>query len=294
MILSEKIIMYYLYHTGLASNVCSVFKLSKKSILKGAMRFDNPLSMVITRSMAGHSHYQNTRHIKEARDNMKKSLGNKLATRMKAAIVEGGSVDPKLNAKLNSYIQFAKKNNVPSATIQNILGKAKEEKENGSFLILEFMGPGNSAVIVESFTSKQLFARNQFQSVLKKFGTRTGSMGCASHNFDYKGIIESHIKEIDPDMDSITEMAIDVGAEDVDIITNRDENKVLQFICDPKDLHSVQQNLENLHQDIVVANHQYIPHTFCKLTESQKDILSDLLRTVEDLEFVLNTYNNVE
>lgn len=256
-------------------------------------KWNIPLTINIIRNMAGHSHYQNTRHIKAAKDGAKNDLTNKLAIKLNIAIKEGGGNDPKFNSKLASLIQFAKKSNVPSSTVQSILKKQKDSTDNSSLINFEFIGPGSSAIIVESFTDKPTFARQRTQGVIKLFGIKMGTPGCASHFFNYKGIIETEIIEPDPDMDSITEIAIDAGAEDVDIVYNKDGNKVLQFTCDPKELHLVQENLKNLKQDIIEANHQYIPHTLIEINETQKNSLTKLLTALEDLEFVANTYHNV-
>lgn len=117
---------------------------------------------LVHKRLAGHSKWQNIRHIKGAKDAERSQLFSKLSRQMKVAVqgtkknqniclknlgfiffllqflfVEGGSVDPKINLKLAQTIEQAKRANMPVATIHSVLKSCQQDKSGAKSHILE-------------------------------------------------------------------------------------------------------------------------------------------------------------
>lgn len=92
---------------------------------------------LIAKRSAGHSKWQNIKHIKGLKDAQRSTLFTKLGRQMKAAVQEGGSVDPTSNLKLQRLINQAKRANMPAATIQSILKSCQQDKSQAKSLLFE-------------------------------------------------------------------------------------------------------------------------------------------------------------
>lgn len=104
---------------------------------------------------AGHSKWQNIKHIKGAKDAERSQTFTKIGRFMKVAVAgkytviivkmliyysfsEGnGSIDPKLNLKLSQVIDQARRANMPTATIQSILKSCQSDKSQARAHIIE-------------------------------------------------------------------------------------------------------------------------------------------------------------
>lgn len=67
----------------------------------------------------------------------------------------------------------------------------------------------------------------------------------------------------------------------------------LQFICQPNELHKVRTNLEKFKYDIVEAEEEHIPLQKVSLNEIEYEHISKFVNNVEDLQDVIQVYDNV-
>ena len=68
----------------------------------------------------------------------------------------------------------------------------------------------------------------------------------------------------------------------------------LQFISDPKELHTVKKNLQQLDLLVSEARLEYIPNMFIQLTEEQLQVASQMFERLEELDEVIRVYDNIE
>lgn len=216
--------------------------------------------------------------------------------KIKLAVREGGSTNPKLNSALARALEDGKTKDVSNVTMLETLKRMEKAKDvKGSTLFVEAKGIGNCMLIIETYTERPKWTRQQVQHVLKQFGGSVGEAGLASHSFRFKGLIYLlKSKEMTLKEDQVVEVAIEVGAEEVVDGFDDDNQESYLFICDPKQLHSVKKSLEKHGLTASAARLEYVPHTFTKLDEAYLGIASKMLDGLEALDDVTRVYDNIE
>ncbi|KAK0175769.1 hypothetical protein PV327_009493 [Microctonus hyperodae] len=136
------------------------------------------------------------------------------ARRMKVAIAEGKSAKPEINLKLAQIIEEAKKKSMPVATINGVLEKIENAKPKTVELV-DFRGPGNSIFILKLLTENLKGIRMNLNTVFRK-NACIASDGKSLNAFHHQGFILTDFKD---NLDTATNDAINIGAEDVEEIT---------------------------------------------------------------------------
>lgn len=245
---------------------------------------------------AGHSHWHNIRHIKESKDALKQKASLDVVRRIKLAVQEGGGANPKLNFRLARVLEDGKAKDVSSVTMLDVLKRMEKGRDmKGASIYVEAMGIGNCMVIVEAFTDRPKWLRQEIQHVMKKFGGRIGEAGSSAHSFNFKGIVYLLKNQEKPlSEDEAFEIAIEVGAEEVIQGQNEDGHDSYQLICAPKELHAVKKALEGRGFKPESARLEYIPHVFTKLNEASLEVASRMLDSLEAVEETVRVYDNIE
>lgn len=144
--------------------------------------FVNKINVFSTqiKRFAGHAHWQNVKHIKEAGDREKaqtalyyikaaqKAIRGKLKISFYSIIiVDGGGIrDPKKNSKLAAVLAEAKTKSVPYSTFDKLLSTDNQIEP----YIIEIKAPGGLFVIVESRAKHVANERQRVCSIAKKYG----------------------------------------------------------------------------------------------------------------------------
>ncbi|KAF6767890.1 hypothetical protein AHF37_09236, partial [Paragonimus kellicotti] len=169
---------------------------------------------------AGHSHWQNVRHTKEAKDKLKSKASQYYLRAVAAAIKAGNGLrDPKLNSHLAAVLAEAKANSVPLSTLERAL---KSEDTTDPYL-LEVQAQGGLFVLIESCAKSVNNERQRLASLVKKYGCSVspGSGKIAQEFFDHVGLITFHgnpEKNIST-LDDATNLGIEIGASEVEQIS---------------------------------------------------------------------------
>lgn len=115
--------------------------------------------------MSGHSKWSQIKHKKGISDQKKGQLFSKLAK--KISIVAKGSADPTSNYKLQSVIDEARSFNMPKENIERAIKRASEKEAVAlSEVIIQAMGPGGIAVVIEGITDNKNRTLNEIKHVL--------------------------------------------------------------------------------------------------------------------------------
>ncbi|VDP87007.1 unnamed protein product, partial [Echinostoma caproni] len=134
------------------------FKTSR--LLPGATLLD-------VKRFAGHSHWQNVKHTKEANDRAK--------ARTLSFVKAGGGVrDPKLNEHLAAVLAEAKANSVPSSTLQRVLNA---ENTTDPYII-EVQAQGGLFILIESCAYPVNPERQRLSSIVKRYGLDIFKLKC--------------------------------------------------------------------------------------------------------------------
>ncbi|CAH1164074.1 unnamed protein product [Phaedon cochleariae] len=255
------------------------------------------LQAFIFKRFAGHSKWQNIKHIKGLKDAQKCQLFTKLGRQIKVAIHEGGSADVKLNGKLAQIVEQAKRANMPVATLQSIIKSCQNDKSQEKLHLLEIKGPGNCFIMCEVFTNQLHQLKMSIATILRKHGSKF-SDGGGQHLFHEKALIEAEfpidnsgdkqISEVDL-LEQATEHAILSGAEDVSIM----ENNTMEFTCAETSLQNVVLELEKIGYKVASAGVEYLPLKFQKLQDSELELCGRLYEKLENLSEVVRLSDNI-
>jgi len=239
--------------------------------------------------MSGHSKFANIKHKKEKNDAAKGKVFTRIGREIAVAVKEGGA-DPANNSKLRDCIAKAKSNNMPNDTIDRSIKKAAGEGNDVNYVVATYegYGPSGSAIIVETLTDNKNRTASNVRNAFTKGGGSIGTQGCVSFMFDKKGQIIIDKEECEKDFDSLFELAIEAGAEDI-----TDEDDSFEVITDPNDFSAVREYLEQQGIPMVSAEVTMIPQNYVTLT-SDDDIknMNRILDLLDDDDDVQNVYHN--
>lgn len=247
------------------------------------------------RSMAGHSKWQNIRHIKAAKDNEKAKVFQKYSIAIKKAVLEGGP-NPKGNNRLAQLLEEARQYNMPNASIERSIKRAKVSRTQST--VVELQGPGGSFFVVEIETDNTARTTHDIKQVCRKIGAIILPEGRTRPIFDQKGVIVVTETKDNSVLDGTKAMdiAIEAGAEDVQDVTNDSGKTEIKFICDPRDFNQVKKYIESTNYIVDDASVQYIAKDSTKvsLSDNLMGAAGNLCNLLEELNEVVNIYDNVE
>lgn len=238
--------------------------------------------------MAGHSKWANIKHRKGAQDAKRGKIFTKLIREITtAAKLHGG--DASANPRLRIAIDKALAANMTRDTIDRAVkrGAGGDDGDDMEEIRYEGYGPAGVAVMVDCLTDNRNRTVSEVRHAFSKYGGNLGTDGSVSYLFSKCGQI---IFAPGADEESLMELAIDAGADDVvvqedssiEVITSVDAfNEVLTAIKD-KDL-----NPDN-------AEITMVPSTTVSLDEQATETLTKLTDALDDLDDVQEVYTNAE
>ncbi len=238
--------------------------------------------------MSGHSKWHNIQAKKGKADAARGRIFTKLGREI--AVAAKGNPNPETNSKLADAIAKAKANNMPNDNIQRSIKKAAGElgSVNYETLVYEGYGVGGSALIISTLTDNKNRTAGDVRSTLSKCGGELGSTGCVSYMFTNKGLLVIE-RTLELDEDTITEYAIDAGADDV--VTLDD---VYEVYTDPASFSAVRKYLEEKGISFLEADVRMIPQNKITLNAENTEKFIKLLDKLEDLDDVQDVYHNVD
>ncbi|XP_068208597.1 probable transcriptional regulatory protein Cthe_2075 isoform X2 [Palaemon carinicauda] len=255
-----------------------------KSLLFGTLPASS--CSYVMRGMAGHSKWSNIKHIKAANDAQKQKVFTKFSRLMRFAIKEGGSADPRLNSKLGKIVDQAKGNNMPMASIENVLKSAQKSQDNGKPYLLEYRGPGGAFLLAEVLTDNLSRSKQNIVIATKKLNMQELKTGAARCLFDEKGVIVSTCEGLS--FEQAMDHAIEIGAEDV----TGDEGSFV-FTSAPEDFSKVKQALEENNYTIKSANVEFVACNPATISDQDMEKLSLAIEKMEELDDVMKVHVNL-
>ncbi|MBR1868062.1 MAG: YebC/PmpR family DNA-binding transcriptional regulator [Clostridia bacterium] len=238
--------------------------------------------------MSGHSKWANIKNKKAKTDAVKGKVFTKLGREL--AVAAKGNPDPYTNSKLADVIAKAKAANMPNDNIKRSIAKAAGELNSVNYenLTYEGYGVGGSAVIVTTLTDNKNRTGGDVRHAFSKYGGNMGTTGSVSYMFENKGVIVVE-RTVDLDEDTMMEVALEAGAEDV--ITSDD---VYEIRTAPSDFSAVRKYLEEKNYTFLEAEVMMIPTDKITLDEHQLETFKKMLEVFEDNDDVQEVYHNVD
>jgi YebC/PmpR family DNA-binding regulatory protein len=237
--------------------------------------------------MSGHSKWAQIKRSKGAADAKRGQLFTKLGREIAVAAREGA--DPDANARLRLAIQRARDSNMPMDNIERAVKRGAGAGEGANFqeVLYEGYGPKGVAVLVQAMTDNRNRAAAEIRSVFTRNGGNLGEAGSVRWLFDQKGVIA--IEGAENDSDEIGLVAIDAGAEDVQV-----DDGFIEVYTEPAQLESVREALETEGTNVASSEVALVPKTTVELDESGAGQTFRLIDRLEELDDVQQVYSNLE
>ena len=238
--------------------------------------------------MSGHSKWHNIQAKKGKADAARGKIFTKLGREL--AVAAKGNPNPSTNSKLADIIAKAKAANMPNDNIERSIKKAAGELGDKEYkeLTYEGYGVGGAAVIVATLTDNIHRTAGDVRAIMSKHGGSLGTTGSVSYMFDNKGfIVIERTPELDED--TVTEYAIDAGADDV--VAGDD---VFEIYTDPSAFSDVRKYLEGKGLSFLQAEISMIPQNKITLPAEKLETFQKMLDKLEENDDVQEVYHNVE
>ncbi len=239
--------------------------------------------------MAGHSKWNNIKHKKGANDARRGKLWSKLARNIIVAAKSGGG-DPAANLSLRYAIDKAKEANMPNDTIDKAIKKGTGELDGAASFqpaVYEGYGPGGVAVIVDALTDNPARTAPEIKKIFERGGGNMGAPNCVSWNFSTKGVFS--IAAADADEDTLMEVALDAGAEDVAL-----EGDTWQIRCDVPAFEPVRKALEAKGLKTQSAEITKIPGSTVSIDAEAAERIIKMIEAFEENDDVQQVYSNFD
>ena len=238
--------------------------------------------------MSGHNKWANIRLRKGAQDAKRGKAFTKAAKEIIIAAKAGG--DPAGNARLRSAIAAAKAVNLPKDKIEAAIRKGTGQDAGGELFEISYegYGAGGVAIIVETATDNKNRTVAEVRHAFTKYGGAMGESGSVSFQFDRMGVITLD-KEKYADEESVMNMALEAGAEDV-----QDEGDVWEVRTAMGDFNTVREALEAEGVEMMEAQLAMVPRMQNPIDAETAKKLVRLTDALEDLDDVQNVFTNAD
>ena len=236
--------------------------------------------------MAGHSHWAGIKHKKALVDNKRGKLWSKLSKAIIIATKLGGG-DPDANLKLRYAINDARAVSMPKDNIIRAIKKGTGELDGGNVeeIVYEGYGPGGVAVLCEILTDNRNRTAPEIRKIFEMNEGKLGATGCVAWMFHRKGLIL--IQDDRTDEDSLVELAIEAGAEDV-----RHEGTKLEVICKPDMFRNISQAIDDAGIETEIREITRLPENTVELTPKTSGKVIQLMEQLDDHDDVQNVSSN--
>lgn len=237
--------------------------------------------------MAGHSKWANIKHRKAAQDAKRGKIFTKLIRELVTAAKIGGP-DSDSNPRLRTAVDKALSSNMTRDTINRAIqrGAGGEDDSNMETIIYEGYGPGGTAVMVDCLSDNRKRTVSEVRHAFTKSGGNLGTDGSVAYLFTKRGLILI----AEGDEDSLMEVAIDAGADDV----QPQEDGSFEIYTEWEELSTVREAIEAAGFAIAESEVTMLPSTTAEIDAETAPKLLRLIDMLEDCDDVQNVYHNGE
>jgi YebC/PmpR family DNA-binding regulatory protein len=237
--------------------------------------------------MSGHSKWATIKRKKGANDAKRGQVFTKLAREI-AVAARAGVPDPDMNFRLRLAVQKARAENMPKENIDRAIERAAGGGDGAHFeeVYYEGYGPGGTALMIQAQTDNRNRTVGEIRAVLTRSGGTLGENGSVGWMFDQVGLITLSTGDADPD--EVALLAIDAGADDVQV----DDGSV-EVYTQPQDLHRIQETMTAAGYRVETAELTMRPKTLMEQEPDTAVKAIRLLEKLEDLDDVQQVYTNL-
>lgn len=233
--------------------------------------------------MSGHSKWSTIKRKKAAIDAKRGDLFGKLARAI--AIAARDNPDPGSNSRLRDAIVRARAANMPNDKIERAIKKVSDkDADTLSDIQLEFIGPGDAAIIVTGITDNSNRTISELRKLAAGHGGRMVQQGSVAWMFKKVMVIRARTTD-DPGAQQLA--VIDAGADDVS-----EDGSELYVTAGPENAEVVRNALGDT---VIEASLSYVPTTMAPVADEKVlGQLRTLLNAFEDHDDVQDVITNTD
>ncbi|MBD3322753.1 MAG: YebC/PmpR family DNA-binding transcriptional regulator [Chitinivibrionales bacterium] len=238
--------------------------------------------------MSGHSKWATIKRQKGKADAARGKIFNRLIREISIAARIGGG-DANANPRLRSAVTSARAQNMPNKNIENAILKGTGQLEGVSYeeVTFEGYGPGGVAILIEAMTDNKNRTVAEVRHVLTKAGGKLGTANSVNWMFKSVGIIRIPKDSIDED--SLMEVALEAGAEDI-----AGEDYSFEVTTSMDTFEQVRSALENAGVQMESAEMTKIPENTVQIEGETAGKVLKLIDALDDLDDTQNVYANFD
>ena len=238
--------------------------------------------------MSGHNKWSKIKRKKGVNDAKRGALFTKLIREITVAARDGGG-EPEYNARLRMAVDTARAASMPAENIERAIKKGTGELEGVNYeeVAYEGYGPGGVALFIECLTDNTNRTVAAIRHALTKYDGSLGTDGSVAWQFDRKGQIVIDAGQYDED--SLFEVAIEAGAEDV--IADEDE---FILTTEASDFVSVQNGIKEAGIKPTSVELTRIAKNEVAVTGRDAEKMLKLLEMLEELDDVQKVHSNAD
>jgi YebC/PmpR family DNA-binding regulatory protein len=237
--------------------------------------------------MSGHSKWSTIKHKKAAADAKRGKIFTRLAREITIVAREGGG-DPDVNFNLRLVMDKAKSANMPKENIERAIKRGTGELKGEDLLEVMYEGyaPNGVALLVHVLTDNKNRTVADVRRVLTRQGGALAEAGAVAWQFERKGYIA--IAPDGADADTIFEVAVEAGAEDV--VFGED---LVEVYAELGHFQAVRQALQEAGIEFETAELAMIPKATLQLEEKQTLQVMAVIDALEELDDTQQVYSNL-
>ncbi len=230
--------------------------------------------------MAGHSKWANIKHRKAAADAKRGKVFTRLIKELTVAARLGGS-DRTANPRLRLAIDKAFDSNMPKDTVERAIKRGSGEVDGAVYEEIRYEGYGVAgiAVMVDCLTDNRARTVADVRHAFTKHGGNLGTDGSVAFLFKHCGQL---LLAPGANEDQIVDVAIDLGAEDVNIL----EDGAIEVLTEPYDFEGVKQGLMEKGVEVGYGDVIYKPKADAVVGGDNAEKIQKLINALEGLDDV--------
>jgi YebC/PmpR family DNA-binding regulatory protein len=178
---------------------------------------------------------------------------------------------------------------MPKDNVERAVKRGTGELAGGQLeeVCYEGYAPHGVALLVQCLTDNRNRTLAEVRRVFNRSGGNMAEAGAVAWMFDTKGYITVARDDMDPD--DIFMMAVDAGAEDVEV-----SEDFVEVFTEPTDLHAVRESLIGSGLTVEGAELSQVPKTLMTLAEKDTFQVMGMIESLEELDDVQQVYSNLE
>jgi len=239
--------------------------------------------------MSGHSHWATIKRKKGAADAKKGKIFTRIAREIVIAAREGGG-DPSMNVRLELAIDKAKAANMPKDSIDRAIKRGTgDDKEGVDFeeILYEGYASHGVALMIECVTENRNRTVAELRHILSKAGGNMADPGSVSWQFDR--VTYFAIPADTYDFDTIFELAVEAGADDIE-----QEDNLIEIIGKPNSYQSIADHLSKANIKPEESGIRFLPKQEISLDVENALKVMRTIEALEELDDIQNIYSNLD